>query len=151
MYRPTLPALLYFALYSNGFVLFSCQHATCSMARWSVLGGMQCRLWSMNTLLHHLHVWGGKAWAYTSMFMFICVGKRRSRHKCLPHTPQKHYIRLKELISLLLDCSGQWRIALSRSRLIVVSEFSSHSQLLYGPCMSSLTAAVFTSRLDWYG
>lgn len=33
---------------------------------------------------------------------------------------------------------------------IAGSKFIPRSQLLYGPCMSSLTAAVFTSRLDWY-
>lgn len=49
---------------------------------------------------------------------------------------------------LLVSFSG---VVLSWSRLVIGSEFSSHGQLLYGPCMSSLTAAVFTSRLDWYG
>lgn len=39
---------------------------------------------------------------------------------------------------------------LTRNRLIAGSKFNSHSQLVYGPCMSSLTAAVFTSRWDWY-
>lgn len=39
---------------------------------------------------------------------------------------------------------------LTASRLTAGSKFISHSQLVYGPCMSSLTAAVFTSRLQWY-
>lgn len=72
MRRPTLPPLLYFVRHSNVFVLFTCQHAICSMAKRCGLGGMLCRLWNMN--IHHLHVWGGKAGACTSMFMFICVG-----------------------------------------------------------------------------
>ena len=35
---------------------------------------------------------------------------------------------------------------LTRNRPIDGSKFVSQSQLVYGPCMSSLTAAVFTSR-----
>lgn len=94
-----------------------------------------------------------KSWSiYKYVHVPMCrPGKRHNIHKWLPHTPLKHYIRPKEFCLLTLDGSVQWWIALSWSRLAFGSEFSSHGQLLYGPCMSSLTAAVFTSRLDWYG
>lgn len=109
---------------------------------------MDCRKW----IFHSITCEEKKTGAYTSVFTLLCEGQEKgAADMWLPHTPLKHYIRPQEFILLTLDCSVQWWIALSRSRPIVGSEFSSHSQLLYGPCMSSLTAAVFTSRLDWYG
>lgn len=46
---------------SNGIALFTQQHAICSKARWSDLGGMLWGLYNMNISLHGLYVWKRKS------------------------------------------------------------------------------------------
>ncbi len=75
--------------------------------------------------------------------------KRHSRQKWLPHrqSPSLWNDTLYLTRNWFFQACGGF---FSRRSLIAGSKFTSHSQLVYGPCMSSLTAAVFISRSDWY-
>lgn len=68
-----------------------------------------------------------------------------SRHERLPHAPlETCRTRRQEFKPLLMVHSSP------RSWLTRRTKFTSPCQLVYGPCLSSSRAAVFSPRLGWY-
>ena len=89
----------------------------------------------------------GRDGAYTGMLVHhVSVGwgeRERERERERGSADTSDASRTE---TVLLEMTCYTRL----QEFIAGSKFIPRSQLLYGPCMSSLTAAVFTSRLDWY-
>lgn len=80
-----------------------------------------------------------------SVYRHVCApcecGLRRERERERGSADTSDASRTE---TVLLEMTCYTRL----QEFIAGSKFIPRSQLLYGPCMSSLTAAVFTSRLD---
>lgn len=95
----------------------------------------------------------GRKWS----FMASTGERDRERHKetppywlssgrePLPHTPPETCCTRRQESELLLTVRS-----CTQSRLTRSTKLTSPCQLVYGPCLSSLTAAVFSSRLGGY-
>lgn len=100
------------------------------------------RIWIFHSVAHMCER-RGRDGAYTGMFgRHVTVGwGERDRQRGSADTRDASWT---EPVPLEMTCYTRLQ------EFIAGSKFIPRSQLVYGPCMSSLTAAVFTSRLDWY-
>lgn len=151
LHSPTFPhlfppclSLLPLLSYSNGLALFTQQHAICSKARWSDLGGMLRGLKEYEYFTRWL-VCAKEEEGTERIQACLCAmwvwAEERERERGSADTSDASRTE-----TVLLEMTCYTRL----QEFIAGSKFIPRSQLLYGPCMSSLTAAVFTSRLDWY-